>query len=182
MDPIEGVSQALGARATEFVREHRLPGVAAAIVQGDRLAWFSGAGFSDIASRRWPDSGTLYLIASITKTFTGTAIMQLRDAGALALDDPASEHLPELRGADARFGPIENLLATIEFCKAHQIVLYGGGQTELGIGRDHIQALASLFYSATANDVAPREYNTGEARGGLPQSPLPAPTPAAGIA
>jgi hypothetical protein len=82
----------------------------------------------------------------------------------------------------SRFGPIENLLATIEFCKAHQIVLYGGGQTELGIGRDHIQALASLFYSATANDVAPREYNTGEARGGLPQSPLPAPTPAAGIA
>jgi CubicO group peptidase (beta-lactamase class C family) len=118
MDPIEGVSQALGARATEFVREHRLPGVAAAIVQGDRLAWFGGAGFSDIASRRWPDSGTLYLIASITKTFTGTAIMQLRDAGALALDDPASDHLPELRGADARFGPIETV--TIRRLLSHE--------------------------------------------------------------
>jgi len=82
----------------------------------------------------------------------------------------------------SRFGPIENLFATIEYCKAHRIALYGGGQTELGIGRDHIQALASLFYSASANDVAPREYNTGEARSGLPQSPLPAPTPAAGIA
>ena len=52
MDPIEGRFEALAARATEFVREHRLPGVAAAIVQGDRLAWFGGAGFSDIASRR----------------------------------------------------------------------------------------------------------------------------------
>jgi len=82
----------------------------------------------------------------------------------------------------SRFGPIENLLATIEFCKAHQIALYGGGQTELDIGRDHIQALASLFYAAAANDVAPREYNTGEARSGLPQSPLPAPAPRAGIA
>jgi hypothetical protein len=82
----------------------------------------------------------------------------------------------------SRFGPVENLLATIEFCKAHRIALYGGGQTELDIGRDHIQALASLFYAAAANDVAPREYNTGEARPGLPQSPLPAPAPRAGIA
>jgi hypothetical protein len=82
----------------------------------------------------------------------------------------------------SRFGPIANLLATIEFCKAHRIALYGGGQTELDIGRDHIQALASLFYAAAANDVAPREYNVGAARPGLPQSPLPAPTPAAGIA
>ncbi len=82
----------------------------------------------------------------------------------------------------SRFGPVANLFATIEFCKAHRIALYGGGQTELDIGRDHIQALASLFYAAAANDVAPRDYNTGEARRGLPQSPLPAPEPAAGIA
>ena len=50
----------------------------------------------------------------------------------------------------SRFGPVANLLATIEFCKAHRIALYGGGQTELGVGRDHIQALASLFYSSAA--------------------------------
>lgn len=82
----------------------------------------------------------------------------------------------------SRFGPVVNLLETIEFCKAHRIALYGGGQTELGIGRDHIQTLASLFYAAAANDVAPREYNVGEARPGMPQSPLPAPAPVAGIA
>lgn len=82
----------------------------------------------------------------------------------------------------SRFGSVANLFATIEFCKAHKIALYGGGQTELGVGRDHIQALASLFYSAAANDVAPREYNVGDARTGLPHSPLPAPAPASGIA
>ncbi len=81
----------------------------------------------------------------------------------------------------SRFGPVVNLFATIEFCKAHRIALYGGGQTELDVGRDHIQAFASLFYSAAANDVAPREYNVGEARAGLPQSPLPALAPVAGI-
>ncbi|MDX6376050.1 MAG: hypothetical protein QOE98_353 [Gaiellaceae bacterium] len=81
----------------------------------------------------------------------------------------------------SRFGPVSNLFATIEFCKAHRIALYGGGQSELGVGRDHVQALASLFYAAAANDVAPREYNTGDARR-LPQSPLAAPEPATGIA
>ena len=43
--------------------------------------------------RRGP--AMLYAIASITKTFTGTAIMQLRDAGRLDLDDPAVAWLPE---------------------------------------------------------------------------------------
>ena len=37
---------------------------------------------------------TLYRIASITKLFTATSILQLRDAGALQLDDPVTRHLP----------------------------------------------------------------------------------------
>src|SRR5262249_3920672 len=37
---------------------------------------------------------TLFRIASITKTFTATAIMQLRDQGKLQLDDPVTKHLP----------------------------------------------------------------------------------------
>jgi CubicO group peptidase (beta-lactamase class C family) len=51
--------------------------------------------------------GTLFRIASITKPFTGTAIMQLRDAGMLDLDDPAVRWLPELRGAVSGLAPIE---------------------------------------------------------------------------
>ena len=53
--------------------------------------------------------------------------------------------------------------------------MYGGGQFELGVGRRHIQVLASLFYPDGPNDVAPREYNAGDPRPGLPQSPLDAP-------
>jgi len=49
----------------------------------------------------------LYGIASITKTFTGTAIMQLRDAGRLDLDDPAVRWLPELQSLANPFGPAE---------------------------------------------------------------------------
>jgi hypothetical protein len=75
----------------------------------------------------------------------------------------------------SRFGTIERLLECIEHCAANGIQMYGGGQFELGVGRRHIQVLASLFYPEGPNDVAPREYNLGEPRPGLPQSPLDSP-------
>jgi hypothetical protein len=75
----------------------------------------------------------------------------------------------------SRFGRIERLLECIEHCAAEGIQMYGGGQFELGVGRRHIQVLASLFYPGGPNDTAPREYNTGDPRPGLPQSPLDPP-------
>lgn len=82
----------------------------------------------------------------------------------------------------SRFGSWRRLLDAIAYCEARGIHVYGGGQFELGPGRDQIQALASLFYAGSANDVAPREYNHGPPRPGLPASPLrPADPPAAGF-
>jgi hypothetical protein len=72
----------------------------------------------------------------------------------------------------SRFGTVRELLETIEACEERGISMYGGGQYELGPGRLHIQRLASLFYPDGPNDVAPHEYNEGEPREGLPQSPL----------
>jgi hypothetical protein len=76
----------------------------------------------------------------------------------------------------SRFGTVERLLECIEYCSGEGIRMYGGGQFELGVGRKQIQALASLFYAEGPNDVAPSEYNAGDPRPGLPQSPLPAPS------
>jgi hypothetical protein len=78
----------------------------------------------------------------------------------------------------SRFATIERLLECIEHCEANGIAMYGGGQFELGVGRRQIQALASVFYPDTPNDVAPSEYNEGGPRRGLPQSPLSLPEPA----
>jgi CubicO group peptidase (beta-lactamase class C family) len=50
------------------------------------------------------DERTIYHWASITKTFTGIAIMQLRDRGLLALDDPIVKYIPELRQVHDPFG------------------------------------------------------------------------------
>jgi CubicO group peptidase (beta-lactamase class C family) len=121
--PLTELAGQLEARARAFVRQHRLPGVAAAVVHGDDLVWAGGEGFVDVGGRRRPDTRTLYRVASITKTFTGTAIVQLRDAGRLRLDDPAVAYLPELASAEAPFGPIETL--TIRRMLSHESGLMG---------------------------------------------------------
>lgn len=77
----------------------------------------------------------------------------------------------------SRFGSLERLLAAYDYCESRGIGVYGGGQFELGVGRDQIQLLAALFHPSAPNDVAPRDYNLGPAAG-LPPSPL-ALTPAA---
>jgi len=71
----------------------------------------------------------------------------------------------------SRFGSLHALFDCVARATAEGITLYGGGQFELGVGRDHIQALASLLYPDGPNDVAPRDFH-GEPRAGVPRSPL----------
>ena len=53
------------------------------------------------------DAETAYNWASITKTFTAIAILQLRDRGRLSLDDPAVRYVPELAEVHDAYGSIE---------------------------------------------------------------------------
>ncbi len=94
--PVAAGAQEFEAKLAAFVKDNRLYGAAAGVVHGDEVAWSGAAGFADAAAGRPASADTLYRIASITKTFTGTAIMRLRDAGKLDLDDPAVKWLPEL--------------------------------------------------------------------------------------
>ncbi len=78
----------------------------------------------------------------------------------------------------SRLGGLRNLLDAFDYCAAHGIGNYGGGQFELGVGRGQIQYLASLFHADAPNDVAPSGFNLPDPPAGLPSSPLaPAPTP-----
>jgi CubicO group peptidase (beta-lactamase class C family) len=53
------------------------------------------------------DAETTFHWASITKTFTGIAILQLRDRGLLKLNDPVVKYVPELRAVHDPYGPID---------------------------------------------------------------------------
>jgi hypothetical protein len=75
----------------------------------------------------------------------------------------------------SRFGTIESLFSAIEYCQEQGITMYGGGQFELSVGREHVQALASLCYPDSPNDVAPGGFNDPDLPEGLPSSPLDPP-------
>lgn len=78
----------------------------------------------------------------------------------------------------SRLGGLRNLLDAYDYCAGQGIGNYGGGQFELGVGREQIQYLASLFHGDAPNDVAPTGFNLPDTPPGLPSSPL-APAPSA---
>src|ERR1700727_2379678 len=120
--PVAGGADEFEARLASFVKDNRLYGAAAGVVHAGELAWAGGAGFADITAKRQSQRDTLYRIASITKTFTGTAIMQLRDAGKLDLDDPAVDWLPELKAGGS---PKTIARVTIRRLLSHESGLIG---------------------------------------------------------
>jgi CubicO group peptidase (beta-lactamase class C family) len=73
------------------------PGVAYGVVSGGRLVHSGGLGQRRLGGTP-PDAGTVFRIASMTKSFTASAVLALRDDGALGLGDPAADWVPELRG------------------------------------------------------------------------------------
>lgn len=66
-------------------------------------------GMADISQNREVNEQTISHWASITKTFTAVAIMQLRDKGLLNLDEPLTDYLPELRYIHNPFGSMDEI-------------------------------------------------------------------------
>jgi CubicO group peptidase (beta-lactamase class C family) len=90
------------------------PSIAYGILRDGQLVHTAGFGHRSLGGPP-PDEQTVYRIASMSKSFTASAIMLLRDSGALALDDPAVMYVPELAGwsygaADAALITIRSLL------------------------------------------------------------------------
>jgi CubicO group peptidase (beta-lactamase class C family) len=79
------------------------------LVKDGEVVGEARAGLMDQAAGRPVERDTIFHWASVTKTLTGIAILQLRDEGRLSLDDPAVKYLPELRQVRSPFGPIEEV-------------------------------------------------------------------------
>ncbi len=85
-----------------------LPGIAVGVVHDQELVWAQGFGFADLDAKILVSASTKFRMASHSKLFTATAVMQLRDAGKLRLDDPVSKYLPwfQIKPAEADDPPI----------------------------------------------------------------------------
>ncbi|HKO54687.1 MAG TPA: serine hydrolase domain-containing protein [Thermoanaerobaculia bacterium] len=74
--------------ADEIRRELRIPGMSAVIVQNQKILWTRGFGYADLENRVPATPDTLYHVASVTKTFGLTLVLQLLEKGQLTLDEP----------------------------------------------------------------------------------------------
>ena len=91
------------------------PGLAFGIVVDGKLVYSGGVGYTDVAKKTPATPKSLFRIASMTKSLTTMAILTLRDAGKLRLDDPAETYIPELKAhkyltADAPRITVRNLM------------------------------------------------------------------------
>jgi CubicO group peptidase (beta-lactamase class C family) len=74
--------------------EKKIPGVAYGLIKDGKLIHSKGFGETVLDSNNCPDKSSVFRIASMTKSFTATAILLLRDAGKLRLDDDVTIYLP----------------------------------------------------------------------------------------
>ena len=75
----------------------KIPGMSAAIVKDHKVLWAKGLGFTDLENRVAVTPDTVFHLASITKTFAATLIMQLVEQGKLDLDEPMSRYSSDFK-------------------------------------------------------------------------------------
>jgi CubicO group peptidase (beta-lactamase class C family) len=93
----------------QSMRKHGIVGSGFMLVQDREVIAQEFFGLADMEKQDPVDEDTIFHWASITKTFTGVAIMQLRDRGLLKLDDPIVKYLPELKEVHDPFGDMSEI-------------------------------------------------------------------------
>lgn len=81
----------------EYMEKQHMPGLVYGVVLDGKLLYSGGFGFTNLEKNYAADATSMFRIASMSKSFTALAILQLRDAGKLDLDDPASMYIPEMK-------------------------------------------------------------------------------------
>jgi CubicO group peptidase (beta-lactamase class C family) len=76
------------------MEDGRIPGMGIAIIANDEVVYAQGYGWANIEDQLPVTADTPFMLASISKVFTGTALMQAVEAGALSLDDSINDLLP----------------------------------------------------------------------------------------
>jgi CubicO group peptidase (beta-lactamase class C family) len=92
-------------------RYQRIPGVQAAVFAGDGIAYSAAYGLADVEQGVELTEQHLFRIASHSKTFTATAVLQLVEQGKVRLDDKAGTHVTEIVGTPVGERTVRDLLS-----------------------------------------------------------------------
>lgn len=180
---------ALDARLSQMHERLHLAGMAAGILRGRELWWFKGYGHADLAEKTPVTRDTPFHLASLTKTFASTLLLQLVEQGKLDLDRPAADFGIELesRGTisvrhlmshtsagkpgegyrydGSRFAQLDRVLERITGrgfkAKLDEIIIRPLGLKNTGAMGDALETkLASPYKLSDAGDLVPGAYPT----------------------
>jgi len=97
-DRIKALIPELDAKFQDFKVKSHLSSVAYAVLLDGKIIYQSNTGIVNYKTKKVADNQSVYRIASMSKSFASVAILQLRDAGKIKLDDPVWKYIPELKG------------------------------------------------------------------------------------
>src|SRR5437762_11969880 len=102
-DPVARLSTELEPKIKEEVQQGRLPGFAIGVIKNGKLIYARGFGVAKLGGTAPITSKSLFHMASVTKTFVATSVMQLVEKGKIDLDAPVIRYLPYFRLDDERY-------------------------------------------------------------------------------
>lgn len=85
---------ALDATIQSEMNLERFPGASTIIIKDDKIVWIESYGYADVANAIAVEDTTVFLLASMSKVFTGTVAMQLAQSGGVDLDANINNYLP----------------------------------------------------------------------------------------
>ena len=133
MDKVNDELKKFDAVYQNGMKDYGVIGGAFLMVHDDQVIDHQTYGMAHVANKFAIDKDTIFHWASITKTLTGIAIMQLRDRGRLRLNDPITKYVPELREVHNPFGSMDDI--TIGMLMSH-IAGFRGGTWPFGGDKD----------------------------------------------
>ena len=87
----------------EYVEKEIIPGLAVGVVYDNEILYTKGFGVKNVDTKEPVDENSLFHMASVSKTFVATGIMQLVEKGKIKLDSHLTEYLPYFQLKDDRY-------------------------------------------------------------------------------
>ncbi len=126
------ISDSLDSYITEGLKDWNIPGLSIAIVKDGKTVVMKGYGVRDLETKEPVDENTLFMIASNSKLFTGTALAQLDYNKKLSLDDKVSKYIKGYTLYDKNTSDlvtIRDLLAITSAPEPFREILFSGTVT-----------------------------------------------------
>ena len=162
---IDELSVLISRRINSIMTDYHVPGVSACAVKNGEIIWSGVYGYSNVSLNKKVTDTTLFMIGSISKTITGTALMQLIEQGLIGLDENINDYLsfrvvnPWCQ--DKTITP-RMLLSHVSGIRDNWNILnglhYNGGDSPLAIGyflKEYLSSGGVYYHVANYADFVP---------------------------